>query len=780
MKVIGSKNPHFQDSDSNVAIVASLLDGAKSILFLGGARPGLPQLLEKRGCVLSFVLSDPAQADEARIYASSVEVADLDRVDLGELLPGSGFNAVVFDGECERPREPWRVIDCASRVLRRDGFVLGLLPNVGHGAIRLALLKGELSSPRLDDFALRGFTLQSAHDLFERAGYEIERIDRITAPIFGGSDPLPHVERSEFSTDVIEEVEADPAATTLQFVVRAVPARASTDELSRRVAVKRTRELERSLAQAEALLAQAQADLEHTQANAQAVEARPTLEQRAALMAELDGTRRQASTSAAAAWRAQAQLGEAHTRLDELRGQLAESEAALSNRTAFVSDLESRREDMVARIGELEGALTAAQSQLDEKGDMAVRIAELESANSAVKTQLGHARTQFEAQGIAREELLGRTQTALQRRTALIVKLERTRAATQSQLDDAQAALDQRTALTTALQGVLSEQRVRFLDLECFALLAVDESERKLADAEDAWFSLYAELHEERGRATLASLTLKSHAKSLTGLQRELLATREQAQRRQRQSDDALSETRAELDASAAALRTGRERAAALAAEIAVLRVRAAGAEQKLEEVATRLSAEVAILKVRVVKFENKAAEHAGELADASQHVARLEQDLVEAGRLVQEREAGVSSALEHANRLEAELLRSAAHAQRRDAELTETAQAVARLEDERLDATAQTERLKGELIKTAEHGARLEEDLAERGRSAAALKDDLAEMERRLIVQTEELCANTQAESAQLAMLIDTVQSSRFWKFKRWLHRIRARAFGI
>jgi chromosome segregation ATPase len=814
------KSFHFQDSDSDVATIASLLDGAKSILFLGGVRPGLPQLLEARGCVLSFVLSDPAQADEARVYAASVEIADLDRVDLAELLPGSGFNAVVFDGARERPREPWRAIDCASGVLRRDGFVLGLLPNVGHGAIRLALLKGELPSRQLDDFALRGFTLQSAHDLFARAGYQIERIDRTTAPIFGASDLLPHVERSDFSKAVIEEVEADPAATTLEFVVRAVPAGVSepvratepsvepagvsTDELSRRAAVKRTTELERALAQVEALLARAQTDLERTRA----VEAQPALEQRTALMAELEGTRRQASTSAAAAWRAQRQLGEAHARLDESRAQLDESraqlaelEAALSNRSAVVSELESQRNDMVARIGELEGVNSSVTTQLEDARTYLVeKQAELDRNALAVaqlQAQAGSANARalaLESQHAAGQELLSRAQTALERRTAAIVKLERTRAATQSQLDDAQTALERRTALTTELQRVLKEQRVRFLDLERFALLAVDESERRVADAEDAWFSLYAELHAERGRLTLAALTLKNREKSLADLQRELLATREQLQRRQRSDDDALADTRAELDASAAALRAGRERAAALAADVAVLKVRAAGAEQKLEDVATQLSAEVAILNVRLVKSENKAAELADELSRTSQQLTRLEQDLVEADRLVREREAGVSRALEHANRLEGELLRSSAHAQLRDTQLAETAQAVARLEDElrnaaeqaarledqRLDATAQVERLKDELVKTAGRAARLEEELAERSRIAAVLQNDLAETERRLLMQTEELCATTQAESAQLAMLIDTVQSSRFWKFKRWLQRFRSRAFGV
>ena len=51
-----------------------------------------------------------------------------------------------------------------------------------------------------------------------------------------------------------------------------------------------------------------------------------------------------------------------------------------------------------------------------------------------------------------------------------------------------------------------------------------------------------------------------------------------------------------------------------------------------------------------------------------------------------------------------------------------------------------------------------------------------LAAAERRLLDQTEDTIADMQAESAQLVMLIDTVQSSHFWKLKRWLGRLLGR----
>ncbi len=58
-------------------------------------------------------------------------------------------------------------------------------------------------------------------------------------------------------------------------------------------------------------------------------------------------------------------------------------------------------------------------------------------------------------------------------------------------------------------------------------------------------------------------------------------------------------------------------------------------------------------------------------------------------------------------------------------------------------------------------------------------LQANLAEMDNRLAAQTEELLVSTSAESARLATLIDTAQSSHFWKLKNWLVRLRVRALG-
>jgi predicted nuclease with TOPRIM domain len=56
------------------------------------------------------------------------------------------------------------------------------------------------------------------------------------------------------------------------------------------------------------------------------------------------------------------------------------------------------------------------------------------------------------------------------------------------------------------------------------------------------------------------------------------------------------------------------------------------------------------------------------------------------------------------------------------------------------------------------------------------SLHATFADVERRFVLQTERLVASIQSENAQLTTLIDTVQSSHFWKLKNWLSRLLGR----
>lgn len=57
-------------------------------------------------------------------------------------------------------------------------------------------------------------------------------------------------------------------------------------------------------------------------------------------------------------------------------------------------------------------------------------------------------------------------------------------------------------------------------------------------------------------------------------------------------------------------------------------------------------------------------------------------------------------------------------------------------------------------------------------------LRARVADAERALATQTDALIDSMRTEGSKLSTLIDTVQSSRFWRFKRWLNRLRGNTF--
>lgn len=163
---------------------------------------------------------DPDAAAEARTYASTVHVADIDRTPLGELVDGP-FDVVVFGDVLEHLRDPSAALDAAARLLTDDGHIVVSIPNVAHADLRLMLLQGGWEYQEhglLDDTHLRFFTRQGLRALLTRSGLVATAIERVTIPMFATNLP---VTPGLFGETVRHFVLADPEALTFQFVVTA-------------------------------------------------------------------------------------------------------------------------------------------------------------------------------------------------------------------------------------------------------------------------------------------------------------------------------------------------------------------------------------------------------------------------------------------------------------------------------------------------------------------------------------------------------------------------------
>lgn len=85
-------------------------------------------------------------------------------------------------------------------------------------------------------------------------------------------------------------------------------------------------------------------------------------------------------------------------------------------------------------------------------------------------------------------------------------------------------------------------------------------------------------------------------------------------------------------------------------------------------------------------------------------------------------------------------------------------------------------ERLEQELQSTQQRLVALQEQFDQDNN---ALRVRVEEAEHALASQTDQLIENLRNEGTRLSTLIDTVQTSRFWRFKRWLNRLRGGSFS-
>jgi len=247
------------------AQIVDLVGFNKRVLDVGCASGYLAAVLRERGCSVWGVEMDPRAAAEGAEHFERVVVGDLETMDLGEELPSLEFDVVVFGDVLEHLRDPLPVLRRSRGLLARGGSVVVSVPNVAHGAIRLALLRGEFTYRELgllDSTHVRFFTRDNLELLMNQAGFVMVDTRRTVAGIF---DTEIAIKPEDYSESLVEEVLEDRDATTYQFVVRAVPddGDQAVAEMSVRIQRldRRTHALETEIANAAATLTQRDAEL---------------------------------------------------------------------------------------------------------------------------------------------------------------------------------------------------------------------------------------------------------------------------------------------------------------------------------------------------------------------------------------------------------------------------------------------------------------------------------------------------------------------------------------
>ncbi len=214
------------DENSSLKKMLRLVGKNKRVIDFGCATGYFAQLLTQNGCEVTGIEVNVEAAKAAEQYCKKVIVADLDFISLIDILPNQEFDVAIFGDVLEHLRNPWKLLAETRQFLKPEGYVVASIPNIAHGAIRLSLLQGRFDYVELgilDNTHLRFFTIKTVEELFKNSGYFIEAVERTKIPMFSGSSWIPYIDKNSFDSQLIETIQQEEDADTLQFVLVAFP-----------------------------------------------------------------------------------------------------------------------------------------------------------------------------------------------------------------------------------------------------------------------------------------------------------------------------------------------------------------------------------------------------------------------------------------------------------------------------------------------------------------------------------------------------------------------------
>ena len=207
-------------NDSHFQVV-QLVGSGHDVLDVGCADGDVGRLLQETGNRVSGLDRDAEAAEKARADLERVVVADLDTSSLLDHFEAASFDVVVLADVLEHLREPERALREATELLRDGGRLVLSVPNVAHGALRLALLQGRWSYTEtglLDRTHLHFFTRSSLLQLLEGVGLAVDDLRATVADPLGVEVEL---EPDRIPATLVEWVRHQPDALHYQFVLTA-------------------------------------------------------------------------------------------------------------------------------------------------------------------------------------------------------------------------------------------------------------------------------------------------------------------------------------------------------------------------------------------------------------------------------------------------------------------------------------------------------------------------------------------------------------------------------
>ncbi|OLD02512.1 MAG: hypothetical protein AUJ07_08565 [Crenarchaeota archaeon 13_1_40CM_3_53_5] len=170
------ENPPNLAYDSYNEMAFKLVPNGLKVLDVGCSTGRLGEkLTSEKGCYVVGLEIDPVMGEIARKRCARVIVGDIENLDNLPFQEGF-FDVIVFADSLEHMRDPLKVLGKTRRFLSNGGFLIVSIPNVALIVTRLGLLLGKFDYEDygvMDKNHLRFFTLKTATQLLETAGYKV-------------------------------------------------------------------------------------------------------------------------------------------------------------------------------------------------------------------------------------------------------------------------------------------------------------------------------------------------------------------------------------------------------------------------------------------------------------------------------------------------------------------------------------------------------------------------------------------------------------------------------
>ncbi|WCK54292.1 methyltransferase domain-containing protein [Aneurinibacillus sp. Ricciae_BoGa-3] len=161
--------------ESSLSLILRNIKPNSNVLEFGPAAGYMTKYMqEELGCRVYCVEIDEQAAHIAESFCQKMIIADIDKMDWVDELPVNFFDHVIFADVLEHLRKPLEVLKKAKGFLKYGGTLCTSIPNIGHNAVLMGLLKGEFDyqpTGLLDETHIHFFTKKSFLEILKRSGF---------------------------------------------------------------------------------------------------------------------------------------------------------------------------------------------------------------------------------------------------------------------------------------------------------------------------------------------------------------------------------------------------------------------------------------------------------------------------------------------------------------------------------------------------------------------------------------------------------------------------------